>query len=249
MRNEEEKEWNDALTKYRSPWGSWQPSTRYPGCQLTGHVMVDKAPGELYLYADSYGHDIAAHMTNLSHIVHHFSFGELDTIQYVDEQQSPGVPSGFRKSLHPMDGNVYVTEQLHQAYHHYLRVIAMEFSNGHLFQLVRQKAQRVYRILQNSQLSMYRQNIVPGKAIFGIIMQAKHFFHFRGLSHLLCHLHLIEVKFSYDLSPITVSYLQVSQSWYDYLTGVLAIVGGVFTILGMMDTGLSSLSKKKSYSY
>lgn len=237
------------MTKYRSPWGSWQPSTRYPGCQLTGHVMVDKAPGELYLYAESYGHDIAAHMTNLSHIVHHFSFGELESIQYADEQQLPGVPSGFRKSLHPMDGNVYVTEQLHQAYHHYLRVIAMEFSDSHLFKSLREKARRVYRILQNSQLSIYRQNIVPGKTKCCIIMQAKRLFHFRDHSHLFCHRQLIEVKFSYDLSPITVSYLEVSQSWYDYLTGVLAIVGGVFTILGMMDTGLSSVSKKKSYYY
>ena len=60
--------------------------------------------------------------------------------------------------------------------------------------------------------------------------------------------HPLEVKFSYDLSPITVSYLEVNRAWYDYLTGVLAIVGGVFTVFGMMDTGFSSLSKKKSYS-
>lgn len=59
-----------------------------------------------------------------------------------------------------------------------------------------------------------------------------------------------EVKFSYDLSPITVSYVQVNRCWYDYVTGVLAIVGGVFTVIGMMDRGMSSFSKKTpSYYY
>jgi hypothetical protein len=166
VRNDEEKEWNDALSKYRSPLGSWHSNTRYPGCQLTGHIMVDKAPGELLVHSQSYGHAIAAHMTNLSHIVHHFSFGEVDAIQYADEQQHlPGVlSSGLHKSLHPMDGNVYVTEQLHQAYHHHLRVIAMEFSVGNVvFKSLHEKARRVYRILQNSQLSTYRHNIVPGE--------------------------------------------------------------------------------------
>ena len=163
VRNNEEKDWNDALAKYRSPWGSWHSTILYPGCQLTGHVVVDKAPGELLVHSRSYGHVIAAHMTNLSHIVHHFSFGELEAIQYANEQRLPGVTSGFRHSLHPMDGNVYVTEQLHQAYHHHLRVIAMKFSVGHAFKSLHEKAYSVYRILQNSQLSTYRNHIVPGE--------------------------------------------------------------------------------------
>ncbi len=182
VRNDEDKDWNDALAKYRSPWGSWHSTTLYPGCQLTGHVLVDKAPGELLVHSRSYGHVVAAHMTNLSHIVHHFSFGELEAIRYTDEQTLPGVASGFQKSLHPMDGNVYVTEQLHQAYHHHLRVIAIEFSVGHAFKSLREKAQRVYRILQNSQLSTYRNHIVPGETI--ILLSTS--FHFENLTF-FCH--------------------------------------------------------------
>lgn len=162
VRTEEEKEWNDALTEYRSPWNSWHP-TRYPGCQVSGHVMVDKAPGEFLVHAQSYGHDIAAHMTNLSHIVHHFSFGEVGTLQNADGHHFIGVPPGLMKSLHPMDENAYVTEHLHQAYHHHLRVVAMEFSSGQMFKSIREKARRVYRILQNSQLSTYRHHLVPGE--------------------------------------------------------------------------------------
>lgn len=131
--------------------------------------MVDKAPGEFFVHSESYGHVVAAHMTNLSHIVHHFSFGDFEATQYADEQHLPGVASGFQNSLHPMDGNVYVTEHLHQAYHHHLRVTAIEFSVGHVFQSLQEKARRVYRILQNSQLSTYRLNIVPGETKGSII--------------------------------------------------------------------------------
>eukprot|EP00579_Thalassiosira_antarctica_P031173 CAMPEP_0202031546 /NCGR_PEP_ID=MMETSP0905-20130828/65073_1 /ASSEMBLY_ACC=CAM_ASM_000554 /TAXON_ID=420261 /ORGANISM="Thalassiosira antarctica, Strain CCMP982" /LENGTH=451 /DNA_ID=CAMNT_0048595389 /DNA_START=241 /DNA_END=1596 /DNA_ORIENTATION=- len=218
VRNEEEQEWNDALTSYRAPHNSWNV-TRHPGCQLSGHIMVDKAPGKFLIHAQSYGHDIAAHMTNLSHIVQHFSFGDPGAQRHMEEHDLPGMSSRFVKSLHPMDENVYVTGELHQAYHHHLRVIAAEFGEGTMFQWTREKARVVYRILQNSQLSTYRRHIVP------------------------------EAKWSYEISPIAVSYLEESRTWYDYLTGVLAIVGGAFTVVGMLDSGLSSLSKKKSSYY
>lgn len=167
VRNEDEQEWNDALTEHRAP-RTWNV-TRHPGCQISGHIMVDRAPGKFIIQAQSYGHDIAAHMTNLSHIVHHFSFGESDSRNHLEENWA-SMPKGFVKSLHPMDGNVYVTGELHQAYHHHLRVIPTEFdSNSKMMKWARDNARRVYRILQNSQLSTYRRHIVPGKIDFRIL--------------------------------------------------------------------------------
>ncbi|KAL7553594.1 hypothetical protein ACHAWF_016897 [Thalassiosira exigua] len=212
VRDEEEEEWNNALTSYRAPRLSWNVSSPYPGCQLSGHLLVDRSPGGFTIHAQSYGHAIAAHMTNLSHIVHHFSFGDPETQRYVEEKGLPGIPKGFAKSLHPMDGNVYVTE-LHQAYHHYLRVVATEFGVGKILNWAREKARRVYRILQNSQLSTYRHHVVP------------------------------EAKFFYDLSPISVSFVEETRSWYDYITGVLAVLGGTFTVIGLCDSGISSFSR------
>mmetsp|Transcript_9915 Transcript_9915/g.20686 ORF Transcript_9915/g.20686 Transcript_9915/m.20686 type:complete len:537 (-) Transcript_9915:123-1733(-) len=215
VRNEVEQEWNDALTEHRAP--RTRNITRHPGCQISGHIMVDRAPGKFLIQAQSYGHDIAAHMTNLSHIVHHLSFGDPDSRNYIEENWA-SMPKGFVRSLHPMDGNVYVTGELHQAYHHHLRIITTEFDrNSKMMKWARDNARRVYRILQNSQLSTYRRHIVP------------------------------EAKFSYDLSPIAVSYLEISRNWYDYLTGLFAIVGGMFTLFGLMDSSLSAFLRKKSY--
>lgn len=74
---------------------------------------------------------------------------------------------------------------------------------------------RAYQILQSSQLSLYKNDIVP------------------------------EAKFTYDLSPIAVSYEKSYRAWYDYFTSVMAIVGGTFTVVGMLESGIHSVSSKK----
>ena len=56
-----------------------QPSwveAEHPGCQLSGFLLVDRAPGNFHIQAQSRGHDLAAHMTNVSHIINHLSFGK-----------------------------------------------------------------------------------------------------------------------------------------------------------------------------
>ncbi|GKY96947.1 hypothetical protein MPSEU_000653800 [Mayamaea pseudoterrestris] len=63
-----------------------------------------------------------------------------------------------------------------------------------------------YQVIQSSQLSLYQDTVVP------------------------------EAKFQLDFSPIAVSYRIQKRPWYDYVTTVLAIVGGTFTIFGMMGT-------------
>ena len=56
------------------------------------------------------------------------------------------------------------------------------------------------------------------------------------------------VFFMYDLSPIMVEYTEVRKSFAHFLTGVCAIIGGVFTVAGIIDNflyrGLRSLEKK-----
>lgn len=167
IRSDEEHEWNKALIGTRSPYGLWNVTRNHPGCQLSGHILIDKAPGKFLIHAQSFGHDIAPHMANLSHIVNHFSFGDEDAqSQFKGKLLQTGTQSGFIKSLHPMDGNVYATKELHQVYHHHLRVVATEFGDRKVvYRGAQEQSQRVYRILQNSQLSTYRQHIVQGESL------------------------------------------------------------------------------------
>lgn len=54
-----------------------------------------------------------------------------------------------------------------------------------------------------------------------------------------------EAKFIYDLAPIAVSYKKEGRHWYDYLTSLMAIIGGTFTVVGMMESGINAAVAKR----
>lgn len=76
-----------------------------------------------------------------------------------------------------------------------------------------------YQVVQNSQLSFYDDDMVP------------------------------EAKFILDISPIAVRYRLEWRRWYDYVTSLLAIIGGTFTVIGMLDAvtniNLKQILKRK----
>jgi hypothetical protein len=67
------------------------------------------------------------------------------------------VPEDVKGKIYPMDGNVYTTYNLHEAYHHYLKVVTtkiedLKVGNRHL---------KAYQIIPSSQLAYYRSDMVP----------------------------------------------------------------------------------------
>ena len=141
----------------------------HPACQISGFLLVDRAPGNFHIQAQSKGHDLAAHMTNVSHIINHLSFGKPFSKYFIKEGLK-NTPQGFLETTRPFDGNVYVTSNVHEAHHHYLKVITTDFDaeknkkkavNKNFYKP--QEPNRAYQILQSSQLSLYKADIVPGK--------------------------------------------------------------------------------------
>lgn len=225
----------------------------HPGCQLAGHLWLDRVPGNFHIQARSKHHDLVPHMTNVSHEIHSLSIGEPLVAKLIDTGGA-FLPDDVQKNLSPMNGNVYITRELHEAYHHYLKVITTNVDGlGRGGQDM-----KAYQILQNSQLAYYRTDVVPGKNdddSFSYFLRQR-----LGLNSVLTkssrscslvHSCFAEAKFIYDLSPIAVSYRTTSRHWYDYLTSVMAIVGGVFTVFGMMDSGIGAAAaaarRKKHY--
>lgn len=54
-----------------------------------------------------------------------------------------------------------------------------------------------------------------------------------------------EAKFSYDLSPMAVIVSSRGRPWYDFVTSVCAIVGGTFTVVGLVDAAIHKVIKGK----
>ena len=50
--------------------------------------------------------------------------------------------------------------------------------------------------------------------------------------------------FFYDISSIKVNRIEERKGFGQFLTSLCAIVGGVFTVMGMVDSSLHSLRKK-----
>lgn len=198
------------LKNHRRKAQAWKDE-EHPGCQLSGFLMVDRVPGNFHIFAASNSQDLVPSMTNVSHEVHHLSFGEPYVRRLLENGGVPSfVPSTLQDRLVPMDGNVYVNKDLHEAYHHYLKITTSDFS-------LKGRIRRVYQLLLQSQLSFYNEDYAP------------------------------EAKFQYDLSPIAVYYSEKSMKWYDYMTSIMAIIGGTFTVVGMMESSIQAVSSKKRF--
>lgn len=197
---EDERQWAEDLERSRhNTKSNWNPDD-HPGCQLSGVLLLDRAPSHFYIQARSPSHELAPHMTNVSHIVHQLSFGDYSLIN--EEIMSDVFPSNFKDSTMPMNDNVYITEKLHEAHHHYLKLVSTNLMS--------------YQVLQSSQLVFYKNEQVP------------------------------EAKFIIDLSPIAVKYRMKSRPWYDYITSLMAIVGGTFTVVGMLETGIRTATRPRT---
>lgn len=196
----EERHWAEAFerTRKRHHHFAWNPDD-HPGCQITGTLLLHRVPGNFYIQAFSPTHDLVPHMTNLSHEIHSLSFNP--TVYDRKSAAQLPKPPNFLESTTPMNGNVYVTQDLHEAYHHYIKLIS---TNGDSFQ-----------VLQSSQLATYDQDVTP------------------------------EAKFIIDLSPIAVRYQRTSRHWYDYVTSIMAIIGGTFTVVGFFESGARVVSETR----
>jgi len=213
-KEEERHEWLENVKKQRRRMNNQWVDSDHPGCQIAGHLMLDRVPGNFHIQARSPHHDLVPHMTNVSHEIHHLSIGE-PMVEKMLLTNKVDVPADVKRKITPVDGNVYVTRDLHEAYHHYLKVVT---TNVDGLKIGRRNF-KAYQILQSSQLSFYRNDQVP------------------------------EAKFIIDLSPIAVSYRKTSRHWYDYFTSVMAIVGGTFTVVGLIETSISSVVNRKKSSY
>lgn len=201
--SDEERKWHDKVIQNKKRLHHNWVHADHPGCQMVGHLLLDRAPGNFHIQARSQNQEIAAHMTNLSHMVNELYIGDPTAKHWIEKGRSV-IPEGVKPNINPLRGNVYITTNLHESYHHYLKLITTRIEGMR----IGNRDLRSYQMLANSQLAYYQKDVTP------------------------------EAKFAYDLSPISVSYRFKTGRWYDYCTSIMAIVGGVFTVVGMIESSI-----------
>jgi thiol-disulfide isomerase/thioredoxin len=186
----------------------WKPS-EHPGCQITGTLFLNKVPGNFYIQAQSPTHSLEPTLTNVSHEIHYL---------YFFTQRPPGVkpPKSHDKVLEEsqraQDGTWMVAppkESSVSSLSHPMNgnvYVTHSFHQAHHHYIKLVSTNLyTYQVVQNSQMVHYNLDQVP------------------------------EAKFILDLSPIAVTYQASKRHWYDYVTGLMAIVGGTFTVVGILD--------------
>ena len=203
-RSLEDKKWNDSAMQKKKAHHhkvakNWKDD-EHPGCQLSGHLLLDRAPGNFHILARSEHHDLEPYMTNVSHMVNDLFIGDPTAKHWITKKRSK-VPTEVESTITPLNGNAYPTEEMHEAYHHYIKLIATKIEG----MKVGTRELVFYQMIENSQLAYYDKLMTP------------------------------EAKFSYDLSPIAVKYSIGSRRWWEYMTSIFAIIGGVFTVFGIFE--------------
>jgi Endoplasmic reticulum vesicle transporter len=158
--SDEEHEWAEKVRKHRQRLHHSWVDADHPGCQLSGHLLLDRVPGNFHIQARSPHHDLVPHLTNVSHVIHSLTIGEPVASRLIDHGVEEGyvnVPPSFVSKLTPMNGNAYINYDLHEAYHHYLKVVTTNVEGLKMGQ----RQLKAYQVIQNSQLAYYRNDIVP----------------------------------------------------------------------------------------
>jgi len=179
----------------------------HPGCMINGHLDVNRVPGNFHVEARAKYHDLDPKNTNLSHIVHHLSFG--DPLELHESRTLSRIAKEMTQ-MSPLDDKVFVNDAKHQAFHHYIKVVGTKYSI---------EAQNIkgYQMLARSQVMQYEEEMIP------------------------------EARFNYQISPMGVVVKRSGRKWYDFITSVCAIVGGTFTVIGVIDAAFHKLFKKGTH--
>jgi predicted small secreted protein len=153
----QKKKENEGEKSKTSPYLKSRPV--HPGCQLSGHLMVNRVPGNFHIEARSKHHNLNAGMTNLTHRVNHLSFGE--TMEEKNRKQKrilKQVPEEHKQFV-PLDGRLFRTSSFHQSHHHHIKVVSTHFDmtgNKDPFH-----SMVSYQFLEQSQIVHYHVDDVP----------------------------------------------------------------------------------------
>jgi len=216
---DEDKKWNDSAiqkkkARHHKVNDSWKDA-EHPGCQLAGHLLLDRAPGNFHILARSKHHDLEPYMTNVSHMVNELYVGDPTAMHWIYDKRSK-IPTEVESTITPLNGNVYPIDDLHQAYHHYLKLIATKVEG----MKVGSRELVFYQMLANSQLAYYDKSLTP-EAKFAYDLSP------------------IAVKYSFG-SRKWYDYLT---SIFAIIGGVFTVVGMVEGVLGRI---VSRVGKQRS---
>jgi len=221
----------------------WHPLTHLThisgeGCEVSGRLRVSRVPGTLRISAQSHLHSFDPLSMNVTHHVDSFLF--LEPGDDAGERLHLSDAARFWRTVPRRDGAA-------RTMHHSLGVI----DGGHGVGESQLRRETFVMHRQATTLKHFLK-VVPTRSVMRAAPapldsyqysttfnefsphEAKLAMHVAG-EDLEPRALVPQTVFSYDISPLRVVHRQAVGSFGDYLTQLCAVVGGVFTVFGLID--------------
>jgi len=199
----------------------------HEGCNLVGTVEVNKVPGKMVMAAHSNYHNFDVQAVNTSHVIHHLAFRST-----VDHTLAGGDHHG-RASMHMLRTRLSRRAMREKKEELMKRLLRHKTSVGRF--LYPMDARRYSSIEPNTVQEHYIKVVhtkmrLLGWSPFDVYQLQVH-------SNKISDKDIVPTsKISYDISPLNVVVRETRRSAAEFLTGLCAIIGGVFTVLGLFDS-------------
>jgi len=179
------------------------------GCQLTGSVRISRVPGHLRVRAASETHSFNMRVMNVSHHVDRLLFSSLVETPRLRHVLPLEQRSGLLASSYKMHQELATLK-------HYLKVVPFQYA------FLDGETQHTY--LYKANYNEYK----PRKLEW-----------YEGAADAYVDTTLVpNAVFHYDISPVMVVMREETQSFSSFITRICAVIGGIYTVVGLLDNVL-----------
>ena len=192
-----------------------------PGCSVTGFVLAKKVPGHVWITANSNSHSFHPEEMNMTHTVNHLFFGnQLGRNKLKALERYKAADAGGTQAPDPFATTTRDGGRERGA-----------SSNWH-----DKLAGVTFRSLQtNVTHEHYLQTVLTTLRPAGSYV-AYHAYEYTQHSHaLVTTRELPRAKFHFNPSPVQVVVTEEREPFYHFITTLMAIVGGVYSVCGIAD--------------
>lgn len=208
------------------------------GCEISGSISVNRVPGTLVFTARSNEVSFDSHAVDVSHIVNHFSFGQMKRSEFLLDGRLDILPT----NRFPLDRKLFDVDVDNMTVEHFLNVslhwwgwyltsehLSDDITRCVLLQVVGFDHEHKRSSRYDTSIRMYEFSATTTQYNATAALPA--------------------ALFSFDISPLVIQILSDSVPFYRFITSLCAVVGGVFTVIGLVNSGvfyaMNSIKKKQ----
>ena len=187
-----------------------------------GLFHINKVPGNFHI--STHSSQVQPKNPNMNHIIYELSFG--------DSMKGANLPANFS----PLNGKNTNDKDPMSSHDYTLKIVPTVYQEKNKRTRFGYQFTAVYK--GKISCEVFSENLL--NILLNILRQKLFFESLDFVAYGHGHRVMPAIWFRYEVSPITVKYTEKSKPLYHFLTTFCAIIGGTFTVAGMIDSMIFS---------